>query len=76
MVAKQLKALLAYKETNAARLAELLNCSQANISQKLKRDNFSEKEMQQIADILNCDLKITFIDRESGKEFQTPKNGA
>ncbi len=76
MVAKQLKALLAYKETNAARLAELLNCSQANISQKLKRDNFSEKEMQQIADILNCNLKITFIDRESGKEFQTPKNGA
>lgn len=76
MVAKQLKALLAYKETNAARLAELLNCSQANISQKLKRDNFSEKEMQQIADILNCDLKITFVDRESGKEFQTPKNGA
>lgn len=69
MVAKQLKALLAYKETNAAHLAELLNCSQANISQKLKRDNFSEKEMQQIADILNCDLKITFIDRESGKEF-------
>ena len=69
MVAKQLKALLAYKETNAARLAELLNYSQANISQKLKRDNFSEKEMQQIADILNCNLKITFIDRESGKEF-------
>lgn len=75
MVAKQLKALLAYKETNAARLAELLNCSQANISQKLKRDNFSEKEMQQIADILNCNLKITFIDRESGKEFQNRVGG-
>lgn len=69
MVAKQIKVLLAYKETNAARLAEKLNCSQANISQKLKRDNFSENEMRQIAEILNCDLKISFIDRESGKEF-------
>lgn len=69
MVTKQIKTLLAYKETTAAHLAEKLNCSQANISQKLKRDNFSEKEMRQIADILNCDLKISFIDRESGKEF-------
>ena len=69
MVAKQIKVLLAYKEINAARLAEKLNCSQANISQKLKRDNFSENEMRQIAEILNCDLKISFIDRESGKEF-------
>ena len=69
MVSKQIKVLLAYKEINAARLAEKLNCSQANISQKLKRDNFSENEMRQIAEILNCDLKISFIDRESGKEF-------
>lgn len=69
MVSKQIKTLLAYKESNAARLAEQLGCSQANISQKLKRDNFSEKEMKQIADVLNCDLKITFLDRESGKEF-------
>lgn len=69
MVAKQIKTLLAYKESNAAELAEKLNCSQANISQKFKRDNFSEKEMQEIADILGCDLKISFIDRQTGKEF-------
>lgn len=69
MVSKQLKAILAYKDSSAARLAEKLNCSQANISQKFKRDNFSEKEMKEIADILDCDLKITFIDRATGKEF-------
>ena len=69
MVSRQIKSLLAFKESNAAQLAEKLNCSQANISQKFKRDNFSEKEMQEIADALGCDLKISFIDRESGREF-------
>ncbi|MBQ6887219.1 MAG: XRE family transcriptional regulator [Lachnospiraceae bacterium] len=69
MVAKQIKSLLAYKESSAAGLAEKLECSQANISQKFKRDNFSEKEMLQIADALGCDLKISFVDRETGKEF-------
>lgn len=69
MTANQIKSLLAFKGSNAAQLAEKLDCSQANISQKFKRDNFSEKELAKIADILNCDLKITFTDRETGKEF-------
>lgn len=69
MVSRQIKSLLAFKESNAAQLAEKLHCTQANISQKFKRDNFSEKEMQEIADALNCDLKITFVDRSTGKEF-------
>lgn len=69
MVSRQIKSLLAFKESNAAQLAEKLSCTQANISQKFKRDNFSEKEMREIADALGCDLKISFVDRETGKEF-------
>ncbi len=69
MVARQIKSLLAFKDSNAAQLAEKLDCTQANISQKFKRDNFSEKEMLQIAEALNCDLEIKFRDRETGKEF-------
>lgn len=69
MTANQIKSLLAFKGSSAAQLAEKLNCSQANISQKFKRDNFSEKELVKIADILNCDLKIIFTDRDTGKEF-------
>ncbi len=33
----------------------------SNLRQKMKRDNFSEKEMQEIADALNCELKITLV---------------
>jgi hypothetical protein len=69
MVANQIKSLLAFKNSNAAELAEKLNCSQANISQKFKRDNFSEKEMKEIAEATGSVLKISFIDRETGKEF-------
>ena len=69
MVTKTIKMILAYKEINISNLADKLETSRPNLSQKFKRDNFSEKEMQEIADALNCDLKISFIDRETGKEF-------
>lgn len=46
---------------SAVDLAKVLECSPTNIYNKLKRDNFSEKELKQIADILNCDFKGSFI---------------
>ena len=61
--------LCGFREIPLSDLAEKLGKSTSNFYQMLKRDNFRESELQQIADILNCDLKITFVDRESGKEF-------
>ena len=69
MFTKLLKIKLVEKELTAKDLAVMIGTSQQNLSAKMKRDNFSEKEMQEIADALNCDLKISFIDRETGKEF-------
>lgn len=40
-------------------IANIIGTSQPNLSQKIKRDNFSEKEMIEIANALNCDLEIT-----------------
>lgn len=69
MVAKTIKMILAYKGMNISNLADKLGTSRPNLSQKFKRDNFSEKEMQEIADALGCDLQILFKDSGSGKEF-------
>lgn len=69
MQARIIKMLCGFREIPLSDLAEKLGKSTSNFYQMLKRDNFRESELQQIADILNCDLKITFIDRESGKEF-------
>lgn len=58
MFAKLIKHQLVEKDLKVADLARLLNTSYQNLDQKMKRDNFSEKEMFQIADVLNLDLKI------------------
>ncbi len=59
MFAKMIKHQLVDKDLKVSDLARLLNTSDQNISQKLKRDNFSEKEMFDIARALNLTLKIT-----------------
>ena len=69
MASKTIKMILAYKEMNISGLADKLNTSRPNLSQKLQRDNFSEKELLEIANALDCDLNISFIDRETKKEF-------
>jgi hypothetical protein len=51
-----------------AELARRLNTGPANLHHKMKRDNFSEKELREIGDVLGCDVKITFIDRQTGEE--------
>lgn len=66
---KMIKKLLVEKDMNTVELAKRLNCGTANIYNKYKRNNFSLNEVEEIADALGCDLKISFIDRETGREF-------
>lgn len=56
MFAEKIKILLIKKKIGVSDLAKLLECSSSNITNKLKRDNFSEKELLEIADKLNCDF--------------------
>lgn len=69
MQAKNIKMICGFREMPVSKVAEKLNKKTSNFYQMLKRDNFRENELQQIADILNCDLEISFIDRETGKRF-------
>lgn len=58
MFTKLLKIKLIEKEMTAKELAAILGTTQQNLSAKMKRDNFSEKEMLQIAEVLGLSLKI------------------
>lgn len=69
MQAKIIKMICGFREVPVSDVAQKLNKTTSNFYQMMKRDNFREKELEQIADILNCDLKISFIDRETGREF-------
>lgn len=63
MFAKLVKHQLVENDLKVADLARLLDTSYPNIAQKLKRDNFSEREMLDIAEALNCDLVVEFKKR-------------
>ncbi len=64
MFSKLLKIKLVEMDMTAKELALRLGTTQQNISAKMKRDNFSEKEMLQIAEVLELDLKIMLEQRK------------
>lgn len=51
-----------------AELARRLNTTPQNFNSKMKRDNFTEKDLQEIANALNCSYKINFILNDTGEE--------
>ena len=70
MFSRKVNILLMDKKIQKKQLAEKLNTTKSNIGNKLTRDNFSEKEMTDIANALNCELVIKLIDKETGQEYQ------
>lgn len=61
-------------------LARRLGISPQNLHNKMKRDNFTESDLREIANALNCNLKIQFISKETGNIMDKdtkgrPRNG-
>lgn len=67
-MAEKVRILLVKRKITVTDLAKRLGMSQSNLSNKLNRDNFSEKELQEIAEALNCDLDIRFTLRDTGEQ--------
>lgn len=60
-MSEKIKILLLKHKMSVAELARKNGTSAQNFYNKLARDNFSEKELQEIADIVECNLEIKFI---------------
>lgn len=67
-MAEKIRILLVKRKITVTDLAKRLGMSQSNLSNKLSRDNFNEKELQEIAEALNCDLDIGFTLRDTGEQ--------
>lgn len=67
MMTEKIKMLCVKKKISSAQLAEKIGTSSANLYNKFKRDNFSEKELQEIADATDCKLDISFIFEDGSK---------
>lgn len=52
-----------------AELARRLGISPQNLNNKMKRDNFAERDLQEIADALDCTLSISFKLNDTGEEI-------
>ncbi|MBR5714087.1 MAG: helix-turn-helix transcriptional regulator [Clostridia bacterium] len=50
-----------------AELARRMGISPQNLNNKMKRDNFTEKDLQQIAAALDCSLSIVFKMNDTGE---------
>ena len=51
---EKIRLIMIRREITSVQLARLLGTSRQNISNKLKKNNFSEKEMKKLAELLNC----------------------
>lgn len=67
-MAEKVRILLVKRKITVTDLAKRLGMSQSNLSNKLSRDNFNEKELQEIAEALNCNLDIGFTLRDTGEQ--------
>lgn len=66
---KYIKKVLIDKNVKQVELAERLNISRASLGGLISRNKMGVDKLEDIATALNCELKISFIDKETGKEY-------
>ena len=66
---EKIRVMLSRRNMTLAELADKTNQSRQNLSNKMKRDNFSEKELQEIAVALDCTYHASFTMNDTGEEI-------
>lgn len=66
-MSEKIKIVLLKRKMTVTALAQAIGSTRSNLSNKLSRDNFSGKELQEIAEALNCDLDMNFTLRDTGE---------
>lgn len=65
-----LKHLFIDKKIKQSQIADALNVKRASIGDKISRNGkMSVDSLATIADVIGCDLVLTFIDRETGQQW-------
>lgn len=69
MVSEKIRILLIKRRMTMSELADKMETTPQNLSNKLNRDNFTEKEMKIMSAALGCKLDITFTIDETGEQL-------
>lgn len=59
---EKLRIIMDRQKMSMGQMADGTGQSRQNLSNKMKRDDFSEKELQKMAGVLGCTINIQFID--------------
>lgn len=65
-ISEKIKFILGRRKMTVTELATKLGTSRQNITNKFARDNFSEKELQDIAKALDCSFEALFTFNDTG----------
>lgn len=66
---EKIKIVLKRRNMTLGQLAEKTSQSRQNLSNKIGRDNFSEKELLEIATVLDCTYHAGFTMNDTGEEI-------
>ena len=69
LVSEKIRILLIKRKMTMSELADRMETTSQNLSNKLSRDNFTEKEMKMMSAALGCKLDITFTMDETGVQL-------
>ena len=68
-VAEKIKIIADRRGITLTQLAEKLDTTRQNFSNKLNRNNFTEKDIKKIAEALSCNCEITFSFKDTGEQL-------
>ena len=66
---EKIKIVLRRRNMTITELATELGTTRQNLTNKFKRDNFSQKEIAAIAEVLDCEFIGTLKMRDTGEEI-------
>jgi transcriptional regulator with XRE-family HTH domain len=66
---EKIKIIMGRQGVSISDLAKKTGQSPQNMSNKMSRDNFSEKELKEIAAALNCTVETVFRMNDTGEEI-------
>ena len=66
---EKIRILAKRKGKSMGDIADMTEQSRQNLSNKMKRDNFTIAELNRIAAALDCSVSICFTDNETGEQI-------
>ena len=66
-MSEKIKVVLKRRGMTMGELADKTGQTRQNLSNKMTRDNFPEKELRQIAEALDCELESYLVMKDTGE---------